>query len=93
VAQFQAGHTKIPGSGRRKGTPNRGTALLRDAILEAATLAGGDGGVVEYLRQQAVQNPKAFLSLLAKVIPTQIDAESDNGQRVVLRFSADDARL
>jgi hypothetical protein len=93
VAQFQAGHSKVPGSGRRKGVPNRRSALLRDAILDAAALAGGDGGITEYLRQQAVQNPRAFLPLLARVMPTQLSAESDDGRRIIVRISPEDARL
>jgi hypothetical protein len=40
--------------------------LLRDAILEAAGLAGGDGGIVGYLQQQAVQNPEKLLAVARK---------------------------
>lgn len=34
------------GKGRKKGTPNKTTALLKDAILKAAECAGGAGGLV-----------------------------------------------
>lgn len=57
--------------GRKKGTPNKRTALLKDSILEAAEQAGDEGGIVGYLEQQARENPAAFLALLGKVLPQQ----------------------
>ncbi len=37
--------------GRKRGTSNKTTALLKDAILEAAQQAGGDtNGLVAYLK-------------------------------------------
>lgn len=61
-----------PGPGRKKGVPNKTTRLLKDALLEAATLAGGKSGLVGYLKAQAEANPQSFLPLLGKVIPLQI---------------------
>ena len=58
--------------GRKCGTPNRTTALLKDAILEAAQQAGGDtDGLVVYLKKQAEVNPGPFMTLLGKVLPLQ----------------------
>ncbi len=79
--------------GRAKGTPNHNTAMLKDAILEAARLAGndlaGDGaGIVGYLQIQAKTNPGPFLTIMGKVIPTQITGEGDGPlQIIVKRFS------
>ncbi len=58
--------------GRQKGTPNKTTQLLKDAILEAATLAGGKQGLVGYLKKQATATPGPFMALLGKVLPTQL---------------------
>ena len=59
-----------PGPGRPKGLPNKTTALLKDAILKAATEAGGEeGGLVGYLKAQAIDNPGPFMALLGKVLP------------------------
>lgn len=58
--------------GRKKGTPNKTTALLKDAILRAAEAAGGDKGMTGYLTLQASLNPGPFLALLGKVLPMQV---------------------
>lgn len=54
--------------GRTKGTPNKNTAQLKDMILEALNDAGG----IDYLKEQAEQNPTAFLTLVGKVLPLQL---------------------
>ena len=69
-----------PGPGRPKGTPNKTTALLKDAILLAAQRAGGgsDEGIANYLQQQAIANPGPFLSLLGKVLPMTVAGDAEN---------------
>jgi len=72
----------LPGErrgGRQKGTPNKSTALLKDAILLAAQKAGGDTdtGLVDYLTVQASENPGPFMSLLGKVLPMQFAGDPD----------------
>lgn len=75
--------------GRIKGTPNKVTASLKDAIMRAATLAGEDlqvdkdgkplknraEGLIHYLRVQATINPQSFIPLLGRVLPLQIDGD------------------
>jgi hypothetical protein len=65
-------------TGRAKGTPNKTTALLKDAILRAAEAAGGPEGLVGYLQAQATANPGPFMALLGKVLPLQIGGDPDN---------------
>lgn len=75
------------GKGRPKGSQNKTTALLKDAILKAATEAGnkvGDDGLVSYLEHQANENPGPFMSLLGKVLPMQVTGE-DGGPVKVTR--------
>lgn len=71
-----------PGPGRKKGVPNKVNSLLKDEILQAAADAHPDGRVA-YLAQQAQENPAAFLTLLGKVLPTQINGPGDNGEHKV----------
>ena len=44
--------------------------MIRDAVLQAATEAGG-GSMVEYLRVQAQKHPGGFMTLLGKVLAMQ----------------------
>lgn len=66
-------------TGRAKGTPNKTTALLKDAIIQAATKAGGSGGLVAFLQMQAnKENNGPFLALVGKVLPMQISGDPNN---------------
>lgn len=56
------------GKGRKAGVPNKVTAQLKDMILGALDKAGGE----QYLVQQARENPGPFMTLLGKVLPTQL---------------------
>ncbi len=73
-------------TGRAKGTPNKTTALLKDAILKAADQAGGREKLVGYLKSQALVNPGPFLALLGKVLPMQLTGEDGPLQIIVQRF-------
>ena len=65
-----------PGPGRKPGIPNKANGLLRDAIIQAAEEAGGKDGIVGYLTQQAKKHPAAFLSLIGRVLPLQVQDRS-----------------
>ena len=69
--QFQQGQSGNP-AGRPKGANNKTTTLLRDAILKAAENAG-DGDLTSYLTECAKADRRSFLTLLAKVMPNQVD--------------------
>lgn len=72
--------------GRPKGSVNRNTVLLRDAVMMAADLAGKQLdkknkdhlGLVRYLKWLAINEPSSFVSLLGRIIPLQIDAKIRN---------------
>jgi hypothetical protein len=60
-----------PGPGRKAGVPNKVTKALKDMILGALDDAGGQA----YLATQAKLNPGAFMTLVGKVLPSQVLAE------------------
>jgi hypothetical protein len=66
--------------GRKKGTPNKMTAALKDAILTAAEEAL-PGGKVGYLKWLAKNNSGAFASLLGKVLPTTLAGDPESPVR------------
>ena len=59
--------------GRQKGTPNKITKTIREAILESFENLGGS----EYLERMARIEPVAYMTLLGKVLPTQLTGLDD----------------
>lgn len=74
------------GMGRPKGAPNKITADIRRAILEATEAAGGEGGTVGYLTLQATENPGAFMGLLGKILPSVVVGDPENPLNVITRI-------
>ena len=74
---------KKAGPGRPKGSVNKTTALLKDAIIAAATEAG-QGDLVAYLKDQAIKTPGPFLGLIGKVLPLQIGGDPANPVTIAL---------
>jgi hypothetical protein len=72
-----------PGSGRKPGTPNKLTADIRASILEAYNLAGG----AQYLVKQSQANPQAFMALIGKVIPREIEQHVTGNITLVDEFT------
>lgn len=67
-------------NGRPKGTPNKFTREVKEMILEALDNAGG----VAYLAEQAEKNPTAFMTLVGKVLPMQVNA--DVGGKLIVEW-------
>jgi hypothetical protein len=69
--------------GRKKGTPNKMNAALKDLILNALYDVGGQA----YLAQQARDNSSAYMSLLGKVLPLQLSGTDPDGNpsEIVIR--------
>jgi hypothetical protein len=66
-------------AGKPKGTPNKITVALKEAILAAGEAAGGEGGLTSYLTRLALENSSAYAGLLAKVLPTTLAADESSG--------------
>jgi hypothetical protein len=78
------------GKGRPKGSANKTTTALKDAILEAAKVVGedgnGKGGLQGYLQLVAKSDVKAFSGLLGKVLPMTVQGAGPNGEHVFNRI-------
>lgn len=59
--------------GRKAGTPNKLTRTIKEAIEQAFDDVGGS----KYLSKMAMEQPAAFMTLLGKVLPTQVEATVD----------------
>lgn len=75
------------GKGRPKGVTNKITKEVKEMVAEALNKAGG----VDYLVEQAEENPKAFLSLVGRIVPLQVNA--DHSGHIVIDRAAAEAEL
>ena len=66
-------------TGRAKGTPNKTTKLLKDAILNAFDRVGGE----DYLIGVAKTDSKTFCTLLGRVLPQQVTGANEGPLHVV----------
>lgn len=73
---------KKTGGGSRKGSPNKATAELKDMILQALAGAGGTA----YLQEQATKNPAAFMTLIGKVLPLQVNAQGQFAGELIIKW-------
>lgn len=55
--------------GRKKGTPNKVSGEIQGMIEIALDEVGG----VQYLKEQARENPAAFMGLLGKILPRNLN--------------------
>ena len=71
-------------AGRKAGTPNKVTASVKAALIEAFDKLGGVPSLVAW----GQQNPDDFYKLWAKLLPTEVHATGDVGVTVqIVRFS------
>lgn len=71
------------GKGRPKGVVNKVSKEVKEMVAEALDKAGG----VDYLVEQAEKNPKAFMSLVGRIVPLQVNA-AHSGSIAVDRVAA-----
>lgn len=78
---FEKGHQKR--GGRKKGTPNKVPAALKDMAMQALEKAGG----VDYLWQVAKKRPNVFVPFLRGILPLQITGGGEPVKaEVAIRF-------
>lgn len=83
---FKKGMQKA--GGREKGTPNKVTVLLKEAILTAAHKSGLDGrgldGAIGYLQWLSRAEPAVFGRLLEKLLPYQLTGKDGGAINITL---------
>lgn len=57
--------------GRKKGSGNKASVEIKDMIRGALNDAGGQ----KYLKAQSEKNPVAFMGLIGKIIPADVNAK------------------
>ena len=68
--------TRLPpnaGKGRKAGVPNRVTSNVKQMILGALDDLGGQ----QWLTEQAQADPRAFMSLLGRILPSEIQMDAN----------------
>ena len=70
------------GKGRPKGSLNKSTVAVKEALAEAFDGIGG----VESLKLWAGENPTAFYQLWGKMLPLQVAGDEQNPLTVVQRI-------
>lgn len=73
---------KRTGGGSRKGIPNKATAEIKAMIEGALKDVGGQ----KYLALQAMENPSAFMALLGRILPKDINHAGANGGPITVQF-------
>lgn len=68
------------GIGRKKGVPNKITGDVRAMILGALQDVGGQA----YLAQQATENPQAFMALVGRTLPKDLNVALTGAFRMLL---------
>jgi hypothetical protein len=87
---FRKGRKKT--GGRRAGTPNRNTQVLREAVLLAAAAAGsekGRNGLFLYLKKVAKKQPAIFMPVLGRLLPLQVESQQTSKTEVTYRSFAE----
>ena len=73
--------------GRRKGKGNIYPRVLKEAVLVAAEQVGfnrkGQDGLVGYLKRLAIDEPKSFTVLLARILPLQVAGTPNQPLRII----------
>jgi len=83
LVKFKKGERPV---GRQKGTKNKITVKLKEAILEAAERSGSNGkgkdGTVGYLMWLSRAEPAVYGRMLEKILPLQLDVRDKTNEKL-----------
>lgn len=73
--------------GRKKGTPNKVTVILKDGIMTAMEELGqdlkGKDGVIGFLKRMAIRKPEQFMRLVEKLLPYQLTGKDGGPMQMI----------
>jgi len=74
-----------PGPGRPKGSPNKVTAAAKEVIAQAAESLGGHQRLVEWAKEDPLNERAFWATIYPKLIPVQVSGEG--GGPITLAFA------
>lgn len=74
---------KREGSGRKAGTPNKISATVKQNVINVFDKLGGEDHMINW----AMDNPNQFYNLYAKLMPTQSEIGTIDGQDTPLNVT------
>ncbi len=80
----------------KKAGADKTTILLKDALIQAAVLAGSDkngaDGLVGYCLFLATEEPRTFATLIGKVLPMQVTGVDHTNIKTRIEFAIVDPK-
>lgn len=70
--------------GRKKGSPNKTTQAAKDAIAQAASELGGAARLVEWAREDKLNERVFWGTIYPKLLPLQVNGSGENGEHQVI---------
>lgn len=74
------------GPGRPKGSPNKINKAAKDAIAEAAESLGGAARLVNWVKEDPLNERAFWTQIYPKLIPVTLAGDEDNPLRAVARI-------
>lgn len=74
-----------PGPGRKKGVPNKLTIAAKDAIAQAAEGLGGVNRLIDWAKEDPVNERAFWATIYPKLIPVTLVGDADNPVNMSMR--------
>ena len=73
-------------SGRKKGTPNKNTKAIKEAIERAFSTVGGE----DWLVRVSKRRPEILAGLIARILPKQVEQSGPDRGPIIIRSNIHD---
>jgi hypothetical protein len=71
---------RAEGLNSRKGKPNKSTAAIKEMLEQSLQMAGG----ANYFHRQSEENPSAYMQLIGKILPKNLEAIIDINHQITV---------